>query len=250
MTRVLAIASGKGGVGKTWFSISFAHALARMNRRVLLVDCDVGLANVDVQLGLTSAANLHHVFVGKIPMSRAIQSVDPLGLDIIAGRSGTGHLSGLDAPMVGLIEAEVRRLGDRYDMIILDLPSGLDRGILDLMRCADDGIIVTTGEPTALTDAYALIKAALRDWIDDRPKIVCNFAESEAAGRQTVEGFGRVCDRFLRVEPCGLGVIRRDARVPEAVSRQCALLNCYPGSHAARDVVATAEAFLAAIDQS
>lgn len=244
MKRVLAIASGKGGVGKTWFSISLGQALARMNRRVLLVDCDVGLANVDVQLGLKPLADLAQVVMGEIPLSRAVQSVDALGLDVLPGLSGAGHLGGLDPQMVGWIRGELCRSCDGYDVVILDLPSGIDQGVRELMRHADDEIILTTGEPTALTDAYALIKATRRERLGGVPKLVVNFADDAAAGRQTLEGLVRVCDRFLAIRPEGLGVIRRDSRVSEAIGRQTPLLRCYPGSDAARDVIAAADAFL------
>lgn len=245
MKRVLAIASGKGGVGKTWFSVSFGQALARMNRRVLLVDCDVGLANIDVQLGLRPHGDLTRVVMGQMPLSRAIQSVDALGFDILPGLSGAGHLGGLDNLMAGWIRGELNDASEGYDIVILDLPSGIEMGVRELMQHADDEIILTTGEPTALTDAYALIKATHRERRGGAPKLVINFAEHAAAGRQTLEGLVRVCDRFLSTKPYGLGVVRRDARVSEAIARQTPLLQCYPGSDAARDVVATAEAFLA-----
>ena len=113
-----------------------------------------------------------------------------------------------------------------------------------MMRHADEEIIVTTGEPTALTDAYALIKATHRGKPGNVPKIVVNFAETVAAGRQILEGLGRVCDRFLAVEPKGVGVIRRDRRVPEAIGRQTPLLQCFPGCDAAKDVLSAAEVLL------
>ena len=245
MKRVLAIASGKGGVGKTWFSISFGQALARMNRRVLLVDCDVGLANIDIQLGLKPLADLTRVVMGEIPLSCAIQSVDAFGLDVLPGLSGSGRLGGLDQLMAGWIRGELNNASEGYDLVILDLPSGIQEGVRELMRHADDEIILTTGEPTALTDAYALIKATRRERLGCVPKVVVNFAEDAAAGKQTLDGLVRVCDRFLAIRPGGLGVVRRDSRVSEAIGRQTPLLQCYPGSDAARDVVATAEAFLA-----
>ena len=245
MKRILTIASGKGGVGKTWFSISFGQALARMNRRVLLVDCDVGLANIDVQLGLKPLADLTRVVTGEIPLSCAVHSVDALGLDVLPGLSGSGQLGGLDHLMAGWIRGELNDASEGYDIVILDLPSGIQEGVRELMRHADDEIILTTGEPTALTDAYALIKATHRGKHGCGPKLVVNFAEHAAAGRQTLDGLVRVCDRFLAIRPDGLGVVRRDSRVSEAIGRQLPLLQCYPGSDAARDVVATAEAFLA-----
>ncbi|MGI9499771.1 MAG: cellulose synthase operon protein YhjQ/BcsQ, partial [Geminicoccaceae bacterium] len=214
--------------------------------RVLLVDCDLGLANVDVQLGLSHEVDLTRVVMGEVRLSHAIQQVDGLGLDVLPGRSGTGYLGGLDPLMVGWLQGELRSLCNRYDVVILDLPSGIEQGVRELMRRADEEIVVTTGEPTALTDAYSLIKATRRDRLDGVPKIVVNFAEHAAAGRQTLEGLVRVCERFLAVRPGELGVIRRDKRVPEAIGRQAPLLLCYPGCDAARDVIAIAEAFVAA----
>ncbi|MGI9416672.1 MAG: AAA family ATPase [Geminicoccaceae bacterium] len=246
MKHVLAVASGKGGVGKTWFSITLGHALARMNRRVLLVDCDVGLANVDVQLGLDPSANINRAVMGEILPAQAIQPMEPLGFDVLPGRSGAGYLGGLDPLMVGWMEGELDRIGDGYDLVILDLPSGLEQGVRALMRRADEDIVLTTGEPTALTDAYALIKATRSNRRRDGTKIIVNFAEDAVAGRLTLDGLLRVCDRFLAARPEGGGVIRRDARVPEAIGRQTALLQCYPRCDAARDVMAIAAALLSA----
>lgn len=244
MTRVVAVASGKGGVGKTWLSITLGHALARMNRRALLVDCDVGLANIDVQLGMNPSATLNQVVMGEIALTQAIQPMGKLGFDVLPGRSGAGYLGGLDPLMIGWMQGELDRIGDGYDLVILDLPSGVEQGVRDLMRGADDEVVVTTGEPTALTDAYALIKATRSNRGNGRARIVVNFAESAAAGRQTLDGLVRVCDRFLGIRPLEGGVIRRDARVPEAIVRQMSLLQCYPGCDAARDVMAVAETLL------
>jgi len=250
MKHVLAVASGKGGVGKTWFSISLACALARMNRRILLVDCDINLANIDIQLGLSSSVGLRNVFLGEVPTSQAIRTITPFGLDVLPGCANAGYLNGLDPAMIGWIQTELRCIGQDYDLVILDLPSGIESGVRELIKCADDGIILTTAEPTALADAYALIKATRKYGCAHSPRVVCNFADQTDIGRQTLDGLARVCDRFLGITLKRLGVIRRDTRVCEAIARQEPLLRCYPGSDAARDVTATAEAFLAANSRS
>ncbi|MEM9440538.1 MAG: AAA family ATPase [Pseudomonadota bacterium] len=244
MKRILAIASGKGGVGKTWTSISLSHALARLNRRVLLVDCDVGLANVDVQLGLRPSVDLQHAYLGNVAFSQVIKRLDSLGFDVVSGRAEANYLHGLDASIVAWMLGELDHIASAYDFVILDLPTGLELGIRELMLHADYPIIVTTGEPTAMTDAYALIKAMRRTNKLRVPGLICNFAEHEQAGLETLAGLVRVCERFLDVKPNQLGVIRRDRRVPEAISRQTALLECYPRSDAARDISAMAKTFL------
>jgi flagellar biosynthesis protein FlhG len=245
MKRVFAVASGKGGVGKTWVSISLGHALSRLNRRVLLVDCDVSLANVDVQLGLTPNIDLQDAFLGEVAFSKVVRPVASLGFDIVPGRARTSYLNGLDRSVVGWMLGELDQIAGNYDVVILDLPTGLELGVRDLMQHADHQIIVTTSEPTALTDAYALIKATRRIQRESVPGLICNLAEHEKAGRETLDGFVRVCDRFLDVKPSQLGVVRRDKRVPEAIGRQTALLDCYPRSDAARDIASIAETILA-----
>jgi flagellar biosynthesis protein FlhG len=245
MKRILAIASGKGGVGKTWVSISLSHALSRLNRRVLLVDCDVGLANVDVQLGLSPDLDLQNAFLGEVAFSQVVKPLASLGFDLVSGRTRTSYLNGLDRPLVAWLLRELDSIASSYDVVILDLPTGLEPGVRDLMQRSDHQMIVTTCEPTALTDAYALIKATRRASKNSSPGLVCNFAEHEQAGRETLAGFVRVCRRFLDAEPDQLGVVRRDRRVPEAIRRQTALLECYPRSDAATDIFSIAETYLA-----
>jgi flagellar biosynthesis protein FlhG len=241
MNCMLAVASGKGGVGKTWFSISLSHALARMNLRVLLVDCDIGLANVDVQLGLPKAPDLATVALDERLSDEAIRRIDSIGFDVLPGRSGCGRSRGLGPLVIGWLQKKLGSLRQRYDVIILDLPSGVEQGVRDLMLLADQKIVVTTGEPTALADAYALIKATRQNGVGNVPGIVVNFAQQTTSGRQTLDGLIRVCGRFLAIEPIGFGVIRMDKCVPEAIGRQTPLLACHPSCDAAQDVVAVAK---------
>ena len=249
MKRVVAVASGKGGVGKTWYAITLGHALARMNRKVLLVDCDVGLANVDVQLALAKGSDLVDVIMGETSLSSAIRSIDSLGFDILPARSGGGYRGGLDTIMTGWMRRALRELTKHYEVVILDLPSGIDQGVRDMLHFADESIIVTTSEPTALTDAYALIKVQRQNFIAKVPSVVVNLAEHHEGGRQTLDGLIRVCDRFLAIRPHGLGAVRKDHRVPEAIGRQVPLIECYPGSNASRDVMTTAQTLVTLADK-
>jgi flagellar biosynthesis protein FlhG len=135
---------------------------------------------------------------------------------------------------------ELAGLKERYDLIILDLPSGIDIGLRRLMLAADDPVVVTTGEPTALTDAYALMKALRSQQPDLVPRVVVNIADSQQAGQRIFEGLSRVCDRFLGMTPLSLGAVRRDRRVMEAISRQTPLFQCHPNCDAALDAMAVA----------
>lgn len=247
MKRILAVASGKGGVGKTWFSISLSHAFARMKKRVLLVDCDIGLANIDVQLGLAKGPDLAMVALGRASASKAIKPVERYGFDVFPGRSAHGRPAGLDAFIVSWLCKTLDDLQDDYDITVLDLPSGIEQGVRDMMRYASQEIVMTTGEPTALADAYALIKATRNERLEGIPGIVVNFAQQASSGQQTMDGLIRVCDRFLAIAPTDFGVIRQDKSVPESIGRQTSLLACHPNSDAAQDVTGVAKVIINSI---
>jgi flagellar biosynthesis protein FlhG len=240
MSRIIAVASGKGGVGKTWLAISLAQALGRLDRRVLLFDGDLGLANVDVQLGLGPGRDLGSVLTGRCRLDEAVREVEAGGFDLVPGRSGSGELGLLDPDLLERLLAELRALARGYDLTLLDLPAGVDHGVRRLLAAAGIRLVVTTDEPTALTDAYALIKLSHRADGGDRLRLVVNLAASHDAGRQTYQGLARVCEHFLQFGPPLAGVVRRDPRVADAIRHQTPFLLRHPGSPAARDVEALA----------
>ncbi|MCE3249845.1 MAG: ylxH [Geminicoccaceae bacterium] len=247
MSRILAIASGKGGVGKTWLAISLSHALARQGRRVLLFDGDLGLANVDVQLGLGPGADLATVLSGRCAMAAAVRTVETCGFDVLPGRSGSGGLGAVDPALLDGALAELLALARAYDVTLLDLPAGIDHAVRRLLLAARLRLVVTIDEPTALTDAYALIKVHQRDGgLAAGLALAVNLAESHEAGRETHAGLQRVCAHFLQLRPPLGGVVRRDPRVADAVRHQAPLLLRHPTSPAARDVEALAGHLLAA----
>lgn len=240
MTRILAIASGKGGVGKTWLSITLGHALAQRGRRVLVVDGDFGLANVDVQLGLNPERDLSTVLRGRCRLDEAISAPGSLAFHILPGRSGSGRLAQLGRERISNLLDQIRGLGPRYDDVIFDLAAGIDESVREVLVAADLRLVLTTADPTALTDAYALIKVSRERLPAASFAVAVNLAASLEEGRRTHDGLQRICRRFLGLELHLGGVVRNDRRVADAIRSQTPLLVCHPGCPAARDVDAMA----------
>ncbi len=245
---IIAVASGKGGVGKTWFSATLASAFGKAGRRALLVDCDVGLANVDVQLGVRPESDLHAVVRGWMDLEAAISPImggpgRAGGFDIVAGHSGTGALAQISADETLAVCQGVRRAAPHYDWVILDLAAGLDPPTLRFARTGDRLILVVTEEPTSLTDAYAFAKVMRLQQPDAKaPLVVVNMAETKAKGGRVFEQFAGACEKYLGMRPELIGVIGRDARVPEAIRAQTPLLVRHPQAPALDDVGRIADA--------
>jgi flagellar biosynthesis protein FlhG len=242
--RFVAIASGKGGVGKTWLAITLSHALVRNGLRVLLFDADLGLANVDVQLGLTPRMDLGSVLSGRSDVAGAVTQHAATGLDVLAGRSGSGALSELPAETLELLLTRLRAELGSYDAVVLDLGAGIDRIVRRIAAWSDRLFVVATDEPTSLTDAYAVVKLQTQDQPDGDVRIVVNQAQSLAAGQQTYATLRRACMAFLHREPPLAGVIRQDPKVRDAIRHQTSLLLRHPNCAAAQDVEALARSCL------
>ena len=238
--NMIAIASGKGGVGKTWFAITLAHALARAGRRTLLFDADLGLANVDIQLGLMPTQDLGGVVSGRLALGEALMTFAAGGFDIVAGRSGCGRLANVPFSRLQNLGEDLCGLAEGYDHVILDLGAGIERTVRHLTMLAGTCVVVTTDEPTALTDAYAFIKVTHLD----RPKadiqVVVNMAASTRDGERTHGALFKACQGFLKISPPLLGLVRRDSKVRDAIRNQTPILTRHPQSDAANDVEAVA----------
>lgn len=234
--KLIAVASGKGGVGKTWFSITLAHGLAMEGKKVLLFDGDLGLANVDVQLGMMPKRDLNDVIRGRMGLDKIIQPFEEGGFDIIAGRSGQAALSALPSQRLTLLRDQLIEVADLYDAVILDLGAGIDRTVRMLSASAGRTLLVTTDEPTSLTDAYAFIKLGSAAGMSKNVGVVINQASSAVEGEKTYKTLLKACENFLRIRPPLIGMVRHDPRVKDAIRHQTSLLTRSPNTEAAMDV--------------
>jgi len=243
-SNVVSVASGKGGVGKTWLAITLAHAISASGQSCLLFDGDLGLANVDVQLGLDPVRDLATAVATEQALHEIAVPVPDTGFHVVAGRSGSGGLAAMAAGQIDQLGKSLRTLAQRYDRVVLDLGAGIDRTVRTLAGHAGVGLVVTNDEPTALTDAYAYIKVVKRQRPDADLRIVVNMAANQREGERTYATLRKACENFLRVTPPLLGVVRRDDRVRESIRHQCPLLTRYPNADAAADVHALARRLL------
>lgn len=236
--NMIAVASGKGGVGKTWFAITLSHALARKGKHVLLFDGDLGLANVDIQLGLTPERDLGGVIEGTTTLPGAVVKYEAGKFDILAGRSGSGNLATLSAAKLSELRNDLLALARSYDHVIVDLGAGVDRSVRQMAGPAAVTYVVVTDEPTSLTDAYAFIKLARAANPQADLRIVVNMATNNNEGQKTYDTIRKACESFLHYSPALAGIIRRDTKVRDAIRAQTPILVRSPTSDAASDVEA------------
>lgn len=242
---ISAIASGKGGTGKTFLATNLAQALSYEGERVLLFDGDLGLSNVAVQLGLTQSPGFASVLEGLRPAHDAAVPVAGGakrrgGFDVLAGAPGSGDLAGTDASTCMRTMASLR-LAAGYDRVVLDLGAGVDETVLRFAAAADETIAVLTPDPSALTDAYALIKLLAKRTKGRAARFVVNQANNPSEARVTAETLINACRSFLTVVPKSLGYIRRDLKVTDAIRRQSLLHALHPNCAAAADISTLAQ---------
>lgn len=229
--QVIAVTAGKGGVGKSNVSVNLAVALAGLNKNVMLLDADLGLANIDIMLGLHSKYNLSHVMQGSCDLSDIILE-GPNGIRVIPAASGTEFMTHLSAAEhAGIIDA-FNELTDDLDYLIIDTAAGISDTVLSFTRSSQELIVVVCDEPTSLTDAYALIKVMSKRYEWTHFHILANMVRSLRDGQELFKKLSRVSEQFLEVQLNYLGAIPFDEHIHKAVKKQKPVLIAYPDSNA------------------
>jgi flagellar biosynthesis protein FlhG len=230
--RVIAITSGKGGVGKTNITANFAYLLSKMGKRVLLLDADAGLANIDVILGIAPAYNLYHVLCGEKTLPEVI--VDgPGGIRILPSTSGIGEMAELTKGHKFTILEELERMDERIDFMLIDTAAGIGRNVMYFSMAAKEIVVVVSAEPTSLTDAYALIKILHRDYGTQRFMLLVNMVRDSAEAKSVYLRLSNATNHFLGLPIEYLGCIPHDRNVTKAVKRQKLFTEAFPDSKAA-----------------
>lgn len=230
--RVISITSGKGGVGKTNVSVNLAMALAQQRKQVMLMDADLGLANIDVLLGLRAPYNLSHVLSGERTLEEVLIT-GPGGFRIIPASSGLKRMAELTPAEHAGVIAAFSELNDAIDVLLVDTAAGISDSVVTFSRASQDVVVVVCDEPASITDAYALIKLLSRDFDIGRFRILANRVASTQDGRELFNKLLRVTDRYLDVTLDFFGAVPNDPQLYRAVQAQRAVVEAFPNSRAA-----------------
>ena len=227
--QVIAVTGGKGGVGKTNISVNLSLALAELGKRVVLMDADLGLANVDLLLGVKATRNISDVLAGKCDLKDIL--IDATGgIKVIPASSGTQALASMGPQEhAGLISA-FHALDDQMDVLVIDTAAGISDTVISFVRASQEILLVVCDEPSSITDVYALIKILNREHQVTRFRVVANMTRSPKEGRNLFNKLVHVTDRFLDVTLRYAGDIPFDDSVRKAVQKQKAALQAFPGS--------------------
>ena len=246
-THVLAVVSGKGGVGKTMVAANLSIALAARGHRVILFDMDLGLANTDILLGVEPSCTWSEVLSGRRGVDDVILDA-PGDVAFVPGASGLTELADLSEFERHQLMTAMHQIESEYDIVVMDCGAGISRNVIEFAASADTVLVVTTPEPTSITDAYATIKTLARDGSRSQEPdtsvqsqgLIVNLAESRREGRSTYERLAGVTARFLHLPITDYGYILRDEHVTAAVRQRCPVILRYPRAPASTCLMASA----------
>lgn len=230
-TKIITITSGKGGVGKSNFVVNLAISLTRQGKKVLIFDADIGMGNDDVLLGVYPKYSIFDVIKGQEIEDIVVEG--PEGVMLLSGGSGLNYIEDLSKYERELFLTKLENLVG-FDYILMDTGAGINKSLLAFIACSEELIILTTPEPTALTDAYSLLKATDHFKIKDKAKVVVNRVFNEEEGNITFNKFKMAVDRFLKVEVAYLGYILDDVKVVYSVKKQSPVVIAFPHSNASK----------------
>lgn len=230
--QVIAVTGGKGGVGKTNVSVNLSVALAAMGRRVILMDADLGLANVDILLGVKTSRTIADLLAGECSIKDVLVDA-PGGIKIVPAGSGIQSLVSLNAHEHAELVHAFTEIEDQLDTLVIDTAAGISDSVVSFVRAAQEVLVVVCDEPTSITDAYGLIKLLNRDYGMNRFRVLANMVRSEQEGRNMFAKLTTVTDRFLDVALQYVGSIPYDESVRQSVKRQEPVFTAFPRSKAA-----------------
>jgi flagellar biosynthesis protein FlhG len=231
--RVFAVTSGKGGVGKTNVVANLGHAMNRQGLRVLILDADLGLGNLDILLGLAPRFNLSHVLKGAVPLSEVLVQADE-NLRILPASSGIQEITRLSKVQRVRLFSEMDRISQSADVVLIDTAAGLSSNVMLFNAIAQDILVVATPEPTSITDAYALMKVLSLKYDEKRFNILVNMASGEREAKEVFRQLELVADRFLDISLHYLGFVPQDPNLTKGVRRQKLVTELFPDTKASR----------------
>ncbi|HFQ80259.1 MAG TPA: MinD/ParA family protein [Desulfobacterales bacterium] len=233
--RIICVSSGKGGVGKTSVAVNVSSAMAREGKKVLLVDGDLGLANVDIVLGINARHTLREAVENGMPLMDILVRIDP-NFFVLPASSGVPEMASLAYEEQAFLTSALEEVAGAFDYVLLDTAAGIGDSVLWFNQWADNNIVVMSPDPTSMTDAYALIKVLNKQYDKSAFHLLINSVKSKKEGREVFNGIAAVLKKFLDIEPALLGIIPQDSHVSRAIRTQKPFVNNDPEARASKAV--------------